>query len=51
MLQFILEQELEITLEFSWCSNFSIPQDLKFGGEKTTVTIGNNSTIREVRYN
>ena len=25
----------------------SIPQDLKFGGEKTTVTIGNNSTIRE----
>ena len=25
----------------------SIPQDLKFGGEKTTVTIGNYSTIRE----
>ena len=25
----------------------SIPQDLKFGGEKTIVTIGNNSTIRE----
>ena len=25
----------------------SVPQDLKFGGEKTTVTIGNNSTIRE----
>ena len=25
----------------------SIPQDLKFGGEKTTVTIGKNSTIRE----
>ena len=25
----------------------SIPQDLKFGGEKTTVSIGNYSTIRE----
>ena len=25
----------------------SIPQDLKFGGEKTTISIGNNSTIRE----
>ena len=25
----------------------SIPQDLKFGGEKTTVVIGKNSTIRE----
>ena len=25
----------------------SVPQDLKFGGEKTTVLIGNNSTIRE----
>ena len=24
----------------------SIPQDLKFGGEKTTVKIGNYSTIR-----
>jgi len=24
-----------------------IPQDLKFAGEKTTVTIGNNTTIRE----
>ena len=25
----------------------SIPQDLKFGGEETTVTIGDNTTIRE----
>ena len=25
----------------------SIPQDLKFSGEETTVTIGNNTTIRE----
>ena len=25
----------------------SIPQDLKFGGENTTVQIGDNSTIRE----
>lgn len=35
------------------CSIFSgavlgtVPQDLKFGGEKTTLEIGNNTTIRE----
>ncbi len=25
----------------------TVPQDLKFGGEKTTLEIGNNTTIRE----
>ena len=32
---------------FHNCSIGEIPQDLKFGGEKTTTTIGNNVTIRE----
>ena len=32
---------------FHNCSIGEIPQDLKFGGEKTTTTIGNNVIIRE----
>ena len=32
---------------FQFCSIGAPPQDLKFGGEKTRVVIGNNNTIRE----
>ena len=32
---------------FQFCSIGASPQDLKFGGEKTRVVIGNNNTIRE----
>src|SRR5574344_148962 len=32
---------------FPGCSISAIPQDLKFAGEKTTVEIGDNNTIRE----
>lgn len=32
---------------FQFCSIGALPQDLKFGGEKTRVVIGNFNTIRE----
>ena len=32
---------------FHNCTIGEIPQDLKFSGEKTSVSIGNNVTIRE----